>query len=230
MPLTLALLLRRRGWDVLYLGADIPVHSLALTLTGAQPNLVILAAQQLHTAASLLELAQVLLDARVPLAFGGLIFNRLPGLADVIPGHFLGPQFEAALQQLEQLVQTGRPALARRSVPGHYPAALDHFRERRAQIEAEVWRRLEQQGIPEPYLTNANRYLGRALSAALALGDLDYLGPDLVWLDELLANHKQRSFGLFDCYLPAYTAAARLHLGAPAQPVLDWLDRQQRPD
>ncbi|MGL4650388.1 MAG: MerR family transcriptional regulator, partial [Caldilineaceae bacterium] len=76
VPLMISLLLRRRGWDTVYLGANVPVASFGETLATTRPSLVILTAQQLHTAASLLEMGEVLLQQRVPLAFGGLVFNR----------------------------------------------------------------------------------------------------------------------------------------------------------
>ena len=80
VPLMLSLLLRRRGWEVIYLGANVPIRSIEATVGVVRPNLVILTAQQLHTAASLLEMAEVLYSERVPVAFGGLIFTEVPDL------------------------------------------------------------------------------------------------------------------------------------------------------
>ena len=51
--LLLTFLLRRRGWEVVYLGANVPIEQLETTVAVIQPQLVIMAAQLLHTAATL---------------------------------------------------------------------------------------------------------------------------------------------------------------------------------
>jgi DNA-binding transcriptional MerR regulator len=80
--LLLTFLLRRQGWEVLYLGASVPVADMKATVIAVQPQLVILAAQRLHTAATLFDMAQLLGQERTPLAFGGRIFNILPALVE----------------------------------------------------------------------------------------------------------------------------------------------------
>jgi methanogenic corrinoid protein MtbC1 len=92
--LLLTLLLRRRGWEAIYLGANVPADQLENALEATNPNLVIASAQLLHTAASLLDLADLLSVEEIPLAYGGRIFNTLPELQERIPGHFLGPNLK----------------------------------------------------------------------------------------------------------------------------------------
>lgn len=46
-PLVITLMLRRRGWDVVYLGANVPVEQLGATVNSIQPELVIISAQTL---------------------------------------------------------------------------------------------------------------------------------------------------------------------------------------
>ena len=106
-----------------------------------KPNLVILTAQQLHTAANLFEMSQTLLQERMPLAFGGLIFNQIPEVAKLIPGYFLGENLEDALKMVEEIMTSLRIKLAQRTVGQEYRAALLHFQERRAHVEAELWNR-----------------------------------------------------------------------------------------
>ncbi|MFQ5422299.1 MAG: MerR family transcriptional regulator, partial [Anaerolineae bacterium] len=67
-PLLLTLLLRYQGWEALYLGADVPIAEMAETVTAVSPRLVILTAQQIHTAANLLHMARFLSGIDVPLA------------------------------------------------------------------------------------------------------------------------------------------------------------------
>jgi methanogenic corrinoid protein MtbC1 len=74
--LLLTLLVRRRGWAVVYLGADVPVERFEATVAAVRPDLVVLAAQRLPSAATLFEAAQVL-QGRVPVGYGGRVFNSL---------------------------------------------------------------------------------------------------------------------------------------------------------
>ena len=88
--LMIALMLRRHGWDALYLGANVPVVQMERTIESTHPDLVIMSAQLLNTAANLLEMARLLQERRIPLAYGGRIFNNIPAIRQRIPGHFLG--------------------------------------------------------------------------------------------------------------------------------------------
>jgi methanogenic corrinoid protein MtbC1 len=79
-PLLLALLLRRRGLNVIYLGANVPAEQFSNTVKNIKANLVVLVAQQLITAATLQQTALTLSSQNIPVAFGGRIFSIHPGL------------------------------------------------------------------------------------------------------------------------------------------------------
>src|SRR4030042_6292506 len=64
-------LLRRRGWDVVYLGADVPIEDLDTTIQSTAPELILSSAQTLNEAASLRRMAEFLIIKGVPLAYGG---------------------------------------------------------------------------------------------------------------------------------------------------------------
>jgi methanogenic corrinoid protein MtbC1 len=55
--LLMTLFLRRRGWNVIYLGANVPTDRMEETVQAVHPKLVILSAQTLTTAISLREMA-----------------------------------------------------------------------------------------------------------------------------------------------------------------------------
>jgi len=224
VPLLISLLLRRRGWDVIYLGANVPLRSLEATLTSVRPNLVILTAQQLYTAAGLMEMAEVLLQARVPVAFGGLIFAETPGLPEAIPGYYLGDKLEYVVGEVEHIMSNLRPVPAQRQVSYDYKEALEHFRSRQALIEAEVWQLLPE-AMPQRLLAMANLSFGRAISAALTLGRMDYLNPDVDWVEGLLVNHHQMPPEALDDYLTAYYEASLRHLDRRGYVVVEWLSR-----
>ncbi|MCB0114908.1 MAG: cobalamin-dependent protein, partial [Caldilineaceae bacterium] len=99
-PLLITVLLRRRGWDVVYLGANLPQEELAETVRATRPDLVVLVAQQLSTAATLLEMSRMLANERVRVAYGGQIFNMIPALREHIPAYFLGTELAAAPMQI----------------------------------------------------------------------------------------------------------------------------------
>jgi DNA-binding transcriptional MerR regulator len=223
VPLLLALLMRRRGWDVVYLGANVPVSNLEATLATTRPALVVLAAQQLITAAGLLDMALLLLRERVPLAFGGLIFNRLPELRRIVPGSFLGEQLDGAVAQVERIMTNLQVQPAERIVGAEAREALLHFRERQAAIEAGVWTRFEGFALPPRLLAAANDRFGRHIAAALALGNMEYLAADMEWIEGLLLHHVGLQPEQVEVYVGAYLAAARRVLDERGRPVLQWL-------
>lgn len=225
VPLLLSLMLRRRGWNVIYLGADIPVRSLELTVKTTRPALVVLTAQQLHTAGGIFEIGQVLLAERVPLAYGGLVFNHIPELTEMIPGHFLGNRLEDAVRQIERLMPMPALRLAAKSVPRSAVDTLHRFHEVRARVEADVWTSMEHSGMPQRHLVGANASMGRNIVAALTLGAIEHLGPDIDWIEGLLVNHYQMPVHLLDDYLHAYYAALKKHLADRGQPILQWMEQ-----
>jgi hypothetical protein len=220
----LSLLLRRRGWDVIYLGANVPLRSMEATISVVRPNLVILTAQQLHTAASLLEMAEVLYGERVPVAFGGLIFTEVPELHLAIPGYYLGNRLDRATIAIEQMMTSLRPIAAQRMVSYDHKEAVEHFRARQAMIDSDVWQRMEQQ-MPRRHLAMANLSFGRNIIAALTLGDMNYLNSDIDWIEGLLVNHYQMPAHALDGYLETYYDALVNHLGKQGYLVVDWMAR-----
>ena len=221
-PLLLALMLRYRGWDVVYLGADVPSERMESALETIRPNLVLLTAQQLHTAASLLEIADLLREQNVTVAFGGLIFNVLPPLQKTIPGHFLGEKLEDVPHVVEDLITTGLPTPEAIPPSEEHQAALQHFRQQQSQIEAHMWRKFQQSEMPYEHFVNANMQMARNIMSALTLGDMDYIGVELAWIRQLLANY-QWPDGTLERYLSAYHEAVDKFTNGPGRPIVAWL-------
>jgi MerR family transcriptional regulator, light-induced transcriptional regulator len=222
--LVLTYLLRRRGWEVIYLGANLPAERLEMTISGAEPHLVILSAQQLHSAASLVEMAEVLQREEIPLAYGGRIFNLIPKLREHIPGHFLGEQLDQAPQVVERLLTARRPMPDAKPISVSCGQAREHFRDRQGLIDAELAQSVTQLDMGPWHLALANREFGHNIEAALLLGDMDYLDKNLEWAEGLIENWELPPMVL-PRYLEAYRRAAAKHLDARAQPILDWFDR-----
>ncbi|MBE2221149.1 MAG: MerR family transcriptional regulator [Anaerolineae bacterium] len=222
-PLFLTLSLRYQGWETIYLGANVPRDYLESTIATAKPDVIVMTAQQLHTAASLFVVAQFLQQEGMMLAYGGRIFNQAPLLRRRIPGHFLGEQLETAVSQIDYLLAERPFTPPVDSVPESHSRALHQFRTRQAAIETELWQALEASDIPYEELTNANLHLAKDISAALTLGNISLLSEEISWTEKLLLNYDMPADHLAR-YLSAYNRAAHHILGQECAPILQWLD------
>lgn len=223
-PLVVNFLLRRQGHHTLFLGANIPLSRFEATLTQTHPTLVILTSQILHTAATLIDMADILRLARIPLGFGGKVFATTPGLADRIPGHYLGGHIEAAPARVERLLSAPAEPPTTIAAPPGYPEALEHYLDRRPLIAARVSEimRADSSGLDPFYLFIANTNLAQNIHAALRLGNLGFLGPEMTWIRSLLLE-RQIPDAVLNAYFMAYAAAAREILDARGAPILEWL-------
>lgn len=105
--LMLSVFLVRRAWQVVYLGANVPVADLVQTVRRLQPALVCLSATNNRTAHTLIAAANAIAQlpgARPPVAFGGDPFNTDSALRARVDGHYLGANAQEALDQIEQLI------------------------------------------------------------------------------------------------------------------------------
>ncbi len=223
--LLLTLLLRRNGWDVVYLGANVPAARLESTLSAADPHLVILSAQTLYTASTMLPMAMLLQRERVVSTYGGAVFSHIPALRQYMPGYFLGNRLEQVPTVVEQLL-TSPPPMPMYDQPSRsYRLALQHFQERQAAIDARVWESLSHtnQGM---YLKNANSDLGQNIVAALTFGDMNLLSSNLDWVEGLLVNYHYRlPAQMLREYIKAYHDAAKEAMDERGDVITQWLQK-----
>lgn len=221
-PLLITLLLRRRGWDIVFLGANIPLARLEATIRAAQPQMVILTAQTLPTAATLLSMAYILQQENVLLGFGGGIFNHKPALRGRIPGYFLGEKLGQTSQFVEQILNTPRPCRPVEPPAPAYEHALQHYREQQARLEAYVWEEFRSTPTPMPptALAAANRNFGRIILAALELGDITQAASDFHEAARLLSIPQHEI-----AFLNAYHRAMVKALDKRGQLIIDWLSQ-----
>ncbi len=216
------LFLRRRGWDVVYLGANVPISKLDATIQSAKPDLIISAAQQLITAANLFEVAKYLQEQDAPLAYGGLIFNLIPELRDRIPGYFLGESLDGIIQAVDHLMLNPPRIMDVKPVTDQYLQAAAHFREYQPLIAADMWEKFHLNGMEEYHLEIANDFLGQDIQAGLNLGDLNFLRHEFNWLADLLQTHDIPN-ELLPKYLSLYKQAVETNLDQRGQLIVDWL-------
>ncbi len=224
VPLVLTLLLRRRGWAVTYLGANVPHAQFEQTLNSVRPRLCVMAAQTLHAASQMLPMAHLLQAKGIPLAFGGTAFLTRPGLAKRLPGHYLGDRLEDSLDTLETLLASPPPAPAPVPITEDQVALLPLFLARRAHIDAQLLAKIPANAIPAEQLHSGIDNLGQAIADGLSLGDLDLVATELTWVEGLITHAKVPAERL-SAFLRAYAQALEDQLGLEGRPLAEWLDR-----
>ena len=225
--LMLAFILRWRGWDVIYLGANVPIARLGETLKSAAPGMVISVAQTLPGAAALRELGDFLNASKIPLAYGGGIFNQIPALTSRIPGHYLGHELNAVPLVVENLFIHQPTFATPEPISPGYEKTLQAFQEKQALITTMVSQSLLDGKIHRRHIDEANHHFTRAISSALALGDIRFLDESVGWLNGLMENYGL-ALAQASRYYTAYHQAVAVHLADQAGIILEWLSGVHR--
>ena len=101
-------LLRRRRWNVSYLGQAVPLPDLASFIHDLKPLAVVLVAMLESSAAELVEWPQWLPEAAASgkpvICYAGRIFTQKPEWQLRVPGIYLGNSVQEGLERLEDLV------------------------------------------------------------------------------------------------------------------------------
>lgn len=107
--LTLALFLRRRGYDVLFAGASVEPESFITDTARIRPNAVCLSASLISSAESLIGLCSKLqtLDGDTFLGFGGHAYQQHPEFINRTPGRYLGDDARTATRCIEEILERG---------------------------------------------------------------------------------------------------------------------------
>jgi methanogenic corrinoid protein MtbC1 len=222
-PLLLTYLLRRRGWDVLYLGADVPAAELEQMVIQTKPHILIASAQTLATAASLIDITAVLSEYDLSIGYGGLVFNTMPQLQEHIPAHYLGPTIEGAVPVIEQLIkkQPANPVVKKAKTNNQQ--VVEDFSQRRPLIESYIWSNFAAAGEETDQLAEMNQELAGIISAALRFGDSSILNKDMAWIQYLMTSYRISKEEVQE-YIDAYYQAAKVHLGESTKMIVEWLE------
>jgi methanogenic corrinoid protein MtbC1 len=107
--LMISIFLARRGWHVIYLGAQVPLADLLATVRSIKPALVCLSATTLEASRQLNENGRALLSALPGLRFGygGQAFNLHPELHASMPGIFLGQDARQVADAIAEVLRPG---------------------------------------------------------------------------------------------------------------------------
>ncbi len=221
-PLLLSLLLRRRGMNVIYLGANVPGDRFAETAIKVKANLVILVAQTLNSAAHLQQTANSLTVHHVNTAFGGRIFNLRESMIDYIPGHYLGKSLELSIQEVEEILKGKKSTRELKTASQKYLVALHAFVAKRGRIESTIKDHIQPLMVAPENLSTGIHFLGNNIAAALQLGELDHLSEEIEWLKSLLQMHESQPQEL-NYFMKAYSDAVDEHINGQGEPIKTWL-------
>lgn len=223
--LLLTLLLRRRGYPVIYLGADVPLLQFDETIQLVKPALVILTTQQLHTASHLRDVADYLRQSKTQVAYGGRIFNLLPELREVIPAHFLGETLESALENCELLISSSIKPPKVSAATKHDAETAMYFQHNRTMINMYAFMETDKMGLPFEYMNTAIQFLGDNVYSAISLGRVDALKIELDWIRGLMGQHDVDPSTL-EPFLSAYANSIEKAMGQSGKEISDWLIQQ----
>ena len=220
--LLFALLLRRRGLNVIYLGANVPSEHFAETAQKVRADLVILIAQTLNSAAHLQHVALSLNSQKIRVGFGGRIFNIRPDIVDYVPGQFLGNDLESAIQEVEAFLKT-KPTEKNLKIAGkEYITAMQGFNAKRTHIESTLKMHIPPLAISPEELNTSIQYLGDNISAALQFGDMEHLSEEMEWLKLLLQSYDRPKQELVD-FMEGYSQAVDANINGQGDPIKKWL-------
>ena len=217
-------LLRRAGWDVIFLGGNVPLEDLESTIQITKPVLVLSAVQTLNSAASLRTMSEYLMTQGIPLAFGGGIFNLAPASIKCISGYYLGSDLVIIPKMVEKLIAASPSMPIAQSVSPEYAQTLKIFLQNEAVITRHIGAQMQTELIEPAYLEIANANLTRMVASALILGDINLLDHSIEWLNGLLENRGFSASVVLQFYT-AYLQAIQRNLGDEGKVILGWLSR-----
>ncbi|PWH13879.1 MAG: hypothetical protein DDG60_09205 [Anaerolineae bacterium] len=220
--LLLTLFLRRRGLNVIYLGANVPISRFEETVSMVKADLVLLAAHHLVSAATLQQTALQLAAQGARVVFGGRIFNLHPSLRHKMPGHFLGERLDTSVETIERLLHDFPSPTYDNALPSEYSLALRSFLVKRPLVDAYINDQFQVIDFSSAYLETANRYMGNNVAASLQLGNIHYLESELEWLSQMLLSHRSDT-ALLHQYLMHYADALEKNLSPHLDFLVSWL-------
>lgn len=226
-PLLISLFLRRRGYKVIYLGANVPTDRFVETIKDIKADLVLLVAQQLTSAATLQQTTHALVNKKIPVAFGGRIFNLRPNMIDSIPGFFLGKDVGSAIGEIENILGSKNLLKSAKAASQGHIAALQAYTSRRSKIESTIKEMLAPLAISPDDINTGIHFLGDQITAALQLGDMSHVSAEVDWLRMLLASHATHPEQLVN-FMEVYAQAVDININGQGKPISEWLGAEMQ--
>jgi DNA-binding transcriptional MerR regulator len=226
--LIMSLLIKNRGWPVIYLGSNVPLAELEKAIHEADISLAVMSATRLATAAALQEAVLLFSKHDIPTAYSGWIFTQENALINYIPGIFLGSDLNEAINAVEKLI------IAPDTFP-EYPLPADADQKLIDLLQRKS--NAIQQAVLDEYaatdyfqasvdISESAGFLLADIIAALKLGSIDLVQPNLIWASDLV---DQRNFTEVEMigFLSIFWKAIEAELGPIADPVVNYLKGYQ---
>ena len=108
--LLLSIYLRRSGYQVSYLGQNLPVDDFVDEARRQKPVMLLFSATTINAVQELAKLTSALAQAETggPLiGYGGQVFSRYPELRDNITGEYLGTSALGAMERINSMLMDG---------------------------------------------------------------------------------------------------------------------------
>jgi DNA-binding transcriptional MerR regulator len=226
-PLLLSLFLRRLGINVIYLGANVPISRFEETVKAVRANLVILVSQTLISAASLQQTAFSLSVKKINVAYGGRIFNLHPEITSFIPGYHLGNSVAASINEIEVILNGKRKPVRTKSALQENASAHQFFLSKRVDIEQTLRTLVPPLRVSREDFQNGVHFLGDNITAALALGDIQYASGEMDWIKYLLHAYNRPDEELIH-FMDSYAKAMDKHINGSGKPILAWLKTEAK--
>ncbi len=185
--LTFALLARRQGWAVTYLGLRTPYLELLKSERVVRPQIMALSASTTVGLTSMIPLVSERLHLTTPLVFGGTLFNRVPILREHVPGTYMGTDASEALH----LLATSTPHPRVWTTPTRLLPVVQALQANRLALAAETAERINslrarRASVHTHTLEEVTLLLIDTLACALAFDAHDLLDAESQWLCETL--------------------------------------------
>ncbi len=106
--LLLSIILVRHGWQVIYLGAQVPIPDLMDSIQYLHPDMVCMSASSQETALELMDVGKAIAHLPPPrpyFGYGGQIFNQEPAICTSMPGTFLGHDTQEAIGMIADMLK-----------------------------------------------------------------------------------------------------------------------------
>jgi len=221
-PLMLSLFLRRRGFNVIYLGANVPADRFKETVQAVHANLVILVSQTLASAVALQQTALALTSQKIHVGYGGRIFNLRPEITKRISGHHLGSNVSASLEEVEHILSGKRKLIHVQPASQEYVAAYQFFTSKRTEIELTLKSLINPLAVSSENFQTGMQFLGDNIAAALQFGDMNQVSDEMNWVKFLLHAYQRPDEELI-AFMDAYATAVNKHINGSGKPIYEWL-------
>ena len=222
--LVMTLLIKNRGWPAIYLGSNIPLSEMEKTIKELDISLAVMSATRLATAAALQEAVSLFSSFDIPTAYSGWIFSQEEKLKDYIPGIYLGDDLLEAINAVEKIIIAPDTLPKFKSLPDVDQDLIDLFERQSNAIIQAVQDQYAVSDFFEPNIEISDMagFLLTDIIAALKLGSINLVQPNLVWTSNLLDQRDMSEAELVG-FIEFFTQALESELGSVTDPVVQYL-------